>query len=43
MFIHQRIVSSVKRVEIVSDRMSHITLRVGRFDHALIVCAPTVK
>jgi hypothetical protein len=26
-FIHNRIVSEVKRVEFVSDRMSHITLK----------------
>jgi hypothetical protein len=43
LFIHQRIVSAVKRVEIVSDRMSHITMRVGRHDLALIVRAPTVN
>ena len=43
MFIHQRIVSAVKRVEIVSDRMSHITMRVGRCDLVLIVRAPTVN
>ena len=27
MFVHHRIVSAVKRVEFVSDRMSHIVLR----------------
>jgi hypothetical protein len=43
LFIHQRIVSPVKRVEIVSDRMSHIVMRVGRCDLALIVHAPTVN
>jgi len=30
-------------VEIVSDRMSHIMMRVGRCDLVLIVCAPTVN
>ena len=28
-FVHQRIVSAVKRVEFVSDRMSYIVLRGG--------------
>jgi hypothetical protein len=36
-------VSAVKRAEIVSDRISHITMRVGRCDLALIVRAPTVN
>jgi hypothetical protein len=43
LFIHQRIVSPFKGVVTVSDRMSHIVMRVGRCDLALIVHAPTVN
>jgi len=43
LFIDQRIVSAVKRVQIVSDKMSHKTMRVGRCDLVLIVRAPTVN
>jgi hypothetical protein len=41
-FVHKRIVSAVKRVELVSDRMSYIILR-GRWYHIIIlnVHAPT--
>jgi hypothetical protein len=41
-FVHKRIVSSVKRVEFVSDRMSYIILR-GRWCHIIVlnVHAPT--
>jgi hypothetical protein len=41
-FVHERIISAVKRVEFVSDRMSHIILR-GRWCHIIIlkVHAPT--
>jgi hypothetical protein len=40
--VHKRIISAVKRVEIVSDRMSYIILK-GRWCHiiALNVHAPT--
>jgi len=38
-FVHQRIVSAVKRAEFVSDRMSYIVLR-GRWC-SIIVCACT--
>jgi hypothetical protein len=37
--VHKRIISAVKRVEFVSDRMSYIMLR-GRWCH-IIVHAPT--
>jgi exonuclease III len=42
LFLHKRIMSAVKRVEFVSDRMSYIILR-GRWYHiiVLIVHAPT--
>jgi hypothetical protein len=41
-FVHKRIISAVKRVEFVSDRMSYIILR-GRWCHinVLNVHAPT--
>jgi exonuclease III len=41
-FVHKRITSAVKRVEFISDRMSHIILR-GRWCHILVlnVHAPT--
>jgi hypothetical protein len=41
-FVHKRIISAVKRVEFVSDRMSYITLR-GRWCHIIVlnVHAPT--
>jgi exonuclease III len=41
-FVHKRIISAVKRVEIVSDRMSYIILR-GRWCHIIVlnVHAPT--
>jgi exonuclease III len=41
--VHKRIVSAVKRVEFVSDRMSYITLR-GRWCDVIVlnVYAPTV-
>ena len=35
-FVHRRIVSAVKRVEIVSDRLSHIVLR-GRWRNIIVV------
>jgi hypothetical protein len=40
--VHKRIISAVKRVEFVSDRMSYITLR-GRWCHIIVlnVHAPT--
>jgi hypothetical protein len=41
-FVHKRIISAVKRVECVSDRMSYIILR-GRWCHIIVlnVHAPT--
>jgi hypothetical protein len=41
-FVHKRIISAVKRVEFVSDRMSYIILR-GRWCHIIVlnVHAPT--
>jgi hypothetical protein len=41
-FVHKRIISAVKRVEFVSDRMSYIILR-GRWCHIIVmnVYAPT--
>jgi hypothetical protein len=41
-FVHKRIISAVKRVEFVSDRISHIILR-GRWCHIVVlnVHAPT--
>jgi exonuclease III len=41
-FVHKRIISAVKRVEFVSDRMSYIILR-GRWFHIIVlnVHAPT--
>jgi hypothetical protein len=41
-FVHKRIISAVKRVEFVNDRMSYIILR-GRWFHIIIlnVHAPT--
>jgi hypothetical protein len=40
--VHKRIISAVKRVEFVGDRMSYIILR-GRWCHiiVLVVHAPT--
>jgi hypothetical protein len=40
--VHKRIISAVKRVEFVSDRMSYIILR-GRWCHIIVlnVFAPT--
>jgi hypothetical protein len=35
-FVHKRIVSAVKRVESVSDRMSYIILR-GRWCHIIVL------
>jgi hypothetical protein len=35
-FVHKRIISAVKRVEFVSDRMSYITLR-GRWCHIIVL------
>jgi hypothetical protein len=40
-FIHERIISAVKRVEFVSGRMSYIILRGHRCDIVLNVHAPT--
>ena len=40
LFVHHRIVSAVKRVEFVSDRMSYIVLR-GRLCNILNVHAPS--
>jgi exonuclease III len=42
LFVHKRIISAVKRVEFVSDRMSYIILR-GRWCHTIVinVHAPT--
>jgi hypothetical protein len=41
-FVHKRIISAVKRIECVSDRMSYIILR-GRWCHIIVlnVHAPT--
>jgi hypothetical protein len=41
-FVHKRIISAVKRVEFVSDRMSNIILR-GRWCHIIVlnIYAPT--
>jgi hypothetical protein len=41
-FVHKRIISAVKRVEFVSDRMSYIILR-GRWCHIIVlnIHAPT--
>jgi hypothetical protein len=41
-FVHKRIISAVKRVQFVSDRMSYIILR-GRWCHIIVlnVHAPT--
>jgi hypothetical protein len=41
-FLHKRIISAVKRVEFVCDRMSNIILR-GRWSHIIVlnVHAPT--
>jgi hypothetical protein len=41
-FVHKRIISAVKKVEFVSDRMSYIILR-GRWCHIIVlnVHAPT--
>jgi len=43
-FVHHRIVSAVKRVEIVSDRMSYIVLR-GRWYNIIVlnVCMHQVR
>jgi hypothetical protein len=35
-FVHKRIISAVKRVEFVNDRMSYITLR-GRWFHIIVL------
>jgi hypothetical protein len=35
-FVHKRIISAVKRVEFVSDRMSYIILR-GRWCHSIVL------
>jgi hypothetical protein len=35
-FIHKRIISAVKRVEFVNDRMSYIILR-GRWFHIIVL------
>ena len=35
-FVHHRIVSAVKRVEFVSDRVSYIVLR-GRWDNIIVL------
>jgi hypothetical protein len=37
--VHKRIISAVKRVEFVSDRMSYIILR-GRWCHVIVLNAP---
>jgi hypothetical protein len=40
-FVHKRIISAVKRVKVVSDRMSYVILR-GRWYHTVLnVHAPT--
>jgi hypothetical protein len=36
LFVHKRIISAVKRVEFVSDRMSYIILR-GRWCHIIVL------
>ena len=41
--MHQSIVLAIKRVEIVSDRMSHRVMRGCRSDLVLIVHAPTAN
>ena len=38
--MHRRIVSTVKRIEFVSDRLSYIVLR-GRWLHIIVVNACT--
>jgi hypothetical protein len=40
-FVHNRIISAVKRVEFVSDMMSYITLKGRWCDTVLNVHAPT--
>jgi hypothetical protein len=40
-FVHNRIISAVKRVEFVNDRMSYITLKSRWCDIVLNVHAPT--
>jgi hypothetical protein len=41
LFVHNRIISAIKRVKFVSDRMSYITLK-GRCDTIVLnVCVPT--
>jgi hypothetical protein len=40
-FVHNRIISAIKRVEFVSDRMSYITLKGRWCDIVLNVHAPT--
>ena len=42
-FIYQSTVLAIKRVEIVSDRMSHIVMRGCRWDLVMIVHAPTAN
>jgi hypothetical protein len=39
-FVHRRIISAVKRVEFVSDRMSYIILR-GRWCHIIMLSVHT--
>jgi len=39
MFVHHRLVSTVKRVEIVSDRMLYIVLR-GRWCNNIVMNVP---
>jgi hypothetical protein len=39
--VHKRIISAVKRIEFVSDRMSYIILRVRWCDIVLNIHAPT--
>ena len=43
-FVHQRIVTAIKRAELVSDRMSYVVLR-ARWCNVIILIAhaPTVK
>jgi hypothetical protein len=38
-FVHKRIMSAVKRVEFVSNRMSYIILR-GRWCHIIVLNVP---
>jgi hypothetical protein len=38
--VHERIISADKRVEIVSDRISHIILR-GRWCHIIVLNVPS--